>query len=107
MIDPKLLRSDLESIAEQLTVKRFELDCDGFLALEAQRKALQLLAEGVQQERNAYSKSMGKLMGEAKAKGEDVEPLKQKGEQLKNESAEADAALASVQEQLDLSLIHI
>lgn len=42
-----------------------------------------MLAEGVQQERNAYSKSMGKLMGEAKAKGEDVEPLKQKGEQLK------------------------
>ena len=101
MIDPKLLRSDLESIAEQLTVKRFELDCDGFLALEAQRKALQLLAEGVQQERNAYSKSMGKLMSEAKAKGEDIEPLKQKGEQLKNESAKADAALASVQEQLD------
>ena len=30
MIDPKLLRSDLESVAEQLKVKRFELDCDGF-----------------------------------------------------------------------------
>ena len=30
MIDPKLLRSDLESVAEQLKVKRFDLDCDGF-----------------------------------------------------------------------------
>jgi seryl-tRNA synthetase len=101
MIDPKLLRSDLESIAKQLKVKRFDLDCDGFLALDIQRKTLQLQAESVQQERNTYSKSMGKLMGEAKAKGDDIEPLKLKGEQLKNDSAIADAALAAVQERLD------
>lgn len=101
MIDPKLLRSDLESIAKQLKVKRFDLDCDGFLALDIQRKTLQLQAESVQQERNVYSKSMGKLMGEAKAKGDDIEPLKLKGEQLKNDSAIADAALAAVQERLD------
>jgi seryl-tRNA synthetase len=62
---------------------------------------LQLGAESLQQERNAYAKSMGKLMGEAKAKGEDVEPLKLKGEKLKNDSAAADAALADVQVQLD------
>ena len=101
MIDPKLLRSDLASIAKQLKVKGFDLDCEAFLALEAERKALQLEAESLQQERNAYAKSMGKLMGEAKAKGEDVEPLKLKGEKLKNDSTAADAALADVQVQLD------
>ena len=101
MIDPKLLRSDLASIAKQLKVKGFDLDCEAFLALESERKALQLEAESLQQERNAYAKSMGKLMGEAKAKGEDVEPLKLKGEKLKNDSAAADAALADVQVQLD------
>ena len=101
MIDPKLLRSDLASIAKQLKVKGFNLDCEAFLALEVERKALQLGAESLQQERNAYAKSMGKLMGEAKAKGEDVEPLKLKGEMLKNDSAAADAALADVQVQLD------
>ena len=101
MIDPKLLRSDLASIAKQLKVKGFNLDCEAFLALEVERKALQLEAESLQQERNAYAKSMGKLMGEAKAKGEDVEPLKLKGEKLKNDSAAADAALADVQVQLD------
>jgi len=101
MIDPKLLRSDLASIAKQLKVRGFDLDCEAFLALEAERKALQLEAESLQQERNAYAKSMGKLMGEAKAKGEDVEPLKLKGEKLKNDSAAADAALADVQVQLD------
>jgi len=101
MIDPKLLRSDLASIAKQLKVKGFNLDCEAFLALEVERKALQLGAESLQQERNAYAKSMGKLMGEAKANGEDVEPLKLKGEKLKNDSAAADAALADVQVQLD------
>ncbi|MDG1244603.1 MAG: serine--tRNA ligase [Porticoccaceae bacterium] len=101
MIDPKLLRSDLASIAKQLKVKGFDLDCEAFLVLEAERKALQLEAESLQQERNAYAKSMGKLMGEAKAKGEDVEPLKLKGEKLKNDSAAADTALADVQVQLD------
>ena len=101
MIDPKLLRSDLESIAKQLKVKGFDLDCETFLTLEAERKALQLQAESLQQERNVYAKSMGKLMGEAKAKGEDVEPLKLKGEKLKNDSAAADVALADVQVQLD------
>ena len=101
MIDPKLLRSDLASIAKQLKVKGFDLDCEAFLALESERKALQLEAESLQQERNAYAKSMGKLMGEAKAKGEDVEPLKLKGEKLKNDSAAADAALDDVQVQLD------
>ena len=101
MIDPKLLRSDLASIAKQLKVKGFDLDCEAFLVLEAERKALQLEAESLQQERNAYAKSMGKLMGEAKAKAEDVEPLKLKGEKLKNDSAAADTALADVQVQLD------
>ena len=101
MIDPKLLRSDLNAIADKLIVKGYELDCETFLALEAQRKALQLAAESVQQKRNAYAKSMGKLIGQAKASGEDVEPLKLKGEQLKNDSVAADAALADVQLALD------
>jgi len=105
MIDPKLLRSDLNAIADKLNIKGYELNCESFLDLEAQRKALQLAAESVQQERNAYAKSMGKLIGQAKASGEDVEPLKLKGEQLKNDSITADAALAEIQQALD-ELLH-
>ena len=107
MLDPKLLRSDLNAVAESLNIKGYTLDCEAFMALEAQRKALQLAAESLQQERNTYSKSMGKLIGEAKAKGEDIEPLKAKGEQIKNDSAAADAALAEVQAQLDSLLQEI
>ena len=104
MLDPKLLRSELNTIAQSLKVKGFELNCDEFLSLEAQRKALQLEAEAIQQERNAYAKSMGKLIGQAKANGEDIEPLKARGEALKKDSADADAALALVQGQLDALL---
>ena len=104
MLDPKLLRSDLNAVADSLKIKRYDLDTDAFLALEAQRKELQLAAESLQQERNAYAKSMGKLIGEAKAKGEDIEPLKAKGEQIKNASAQADAALGEVQGNLDTML---
>jgi len=101
MLDPKLLRSDLNAVATSLKTKRYDLDTDAFTALETQRKALQLAAESLQHERNSYSKTMGKLIGEAKAKGEDIEPLKAKGEEIKNDSAAADAALAAVQEALD------
>lgn len=102
MIDPKLLRSDLKNIAEQLKVKSYDLDCAEFLSLDSQRKTLQLTAESLQQERNAYAKSMGKLMGQAKASGENIEPLKLKGDQLKTDSAAADLALAVIQDQLDV-----
>ena len=104
MLDPKLLRSELNSIAQSLKVKGFELNCDDFLSLESQRKELQLKAEAVQQERNAYAKSMGKLIGQAKANGEDIEPLKAKGEALKKASTDADTALAEIQAQLDTLL---
>jgi seryl-tRNA synthetase len=104
MLDPKLLRSDLNAVAAGLQVKGYQLDTQAFTALETQRKALQLAAESLQQQRNSFAKSMGKLIGEAKAKGEDIEPLKAKGEQIKADSAAADAALAAVQDQLDALL---
>jgi len=104
MLDPKLLRSELNTITQSLKIKGFELNCDEFLSLEAQRKSLQLEAEAIQQERNAYAKSMGKLIGQAKANGEDIEPLKARGEALKKDSTDADAALALVQGQLDALL---
>jgi seryl-tRNA synthetase len=104
MLDPKLLRSELNTIAQSLKIKGFELNCDEFLSLEAQRKDLQLESEAIQQERNTYAKSMGKLIGQAKANGEDIEPLKARGEALKKDSADADASLAVVQSQLDALL---
>ena len=101
MIDPKLLRADIDTTAQQLKIKNYDLDIKAFLALEAQRKSLQSDAERLQQERNAYAKSMGQLIGQAKKNGEDIAPLKNKGEELKKDSIAADLALLDVQDQLE------
>jgi seryl-tRNA synthetase len=101
MIDPKLLRADIDTTAQQLKIKNYDLDIKAFLALEAQRKSLQLNAERLQQDRNAYAKSMGQLIGQAKKNGEDIAPLKNKGEELKKHSVAADLALLDVQDQLE------
>ncbi|TNE93737.1 MAG: serine--tRNA ligase, partial [Gammaproteobacteria bacterium] len=104
MLDPKLVRSEPQTIAAALAVKGFTLDVDKLNEWEASRKELQDKAQSLQAERNAYAKSMGKAIGEAKAKGEDIEPLKAKGEALKLACSEAETALASVQQQLDAYL---
>ena len=101
MIDPKLLRADIDTTAQQLKIKNYDLDIKAFLALEAQRKSLQSDAERLQQERNAYAKPMGQLIGQAKKNGEDIAPLKNKGEELKKDSIAADLALLDVQDQLE------
>lgn len=100
MLDPKLLRSDLIAVAASLEKKGFTLDTESFLALENQRREKQIAAEKLQAERNAYSKSMGKLIGEAKAKGEDIEPLKAKGETFKNAVVQAEVELNDINLQL-------
>ncbi len=101
MLDPKLVRSEPESIAEKLAVKGFTLDVEKLKELEAVRRQLQDKAQSLQAERNAYAKSMGKAIGEAKAKGEDIAPLKAKGEELKKSCTQAEEELGEVQNQLD------
>ncbi len=71
MLDPKLIRSDLRSVAEQLKKRYFELDVSALEKLEKNRKACQIQTEELQNERNSKSK----LIGQTKAAGEDIQPL--------------------------------
>ncbi len=71
MLDPQLLRSDIDTIAQQLKKKGFELDVNAYQSLEAKRKSLQVEAEQLQAKRTSLSKNIGKL----KASGGDVEAL--------------------------------
>ncbi len=71
MIDAKLLRQSTSEVAKNLARRNFEFDADAYLALEEQRKAVQVEVESLRAERNASAKRIGK----AKAQGEDVEPL--------------------------------
>ena len=46
MIDPKLLRADIDTTAQQLKIKNYDLDIKAFLALEAQRKVFSQMPRG-------------------------------------------------------------
>jgi seryl-tRNA synthetase len=71
MLDPRLLRNNLEEVAQQLQRRGYVLDTQRISALEEQRKTLQVEAQDLQNERNSRSKSIGR----AKAAGEDIQPL--------------------------------
>ena len=55
MLDPKLLRSDLDTVAGQLARRGFELDIQRLQHLEEQRKGLQIKTQQLQAERNSGS----------------------------------------------------
>ena len=91
MLDPNLLRNEPDAVAEKLARRGFKLDVDTLRSLEERRKVLQVETENLQAERNARSKSIG----QAKARGEDIEPLREEvnvlGERLDAAKAELDA----------------
>lgn len=71
MLDPYLLRTELDHVQKELARRGFALDTETYTALETQRKAIQVKTQELQNERNSGSK----LIGQAKAKGEDIQPL--------------------------------
>jgi seryl-tRNA synthetase len=89
MLDPKLLRHDLDAVAKNLARRGFVLDRARYQALEAERKRLQVEVEALRQQRKERSKAIGL----AKAAGEDVEALRSEVGQLGD-------ALAGSEEQL-------
>ena len=96
MLDPKLLRTDLEAVAANLARRGFRLDTERLRELEARRKALQVRTQELQKERNARSRRIG----QAKARGEDIQPLLAEVGRLGDELKQAEAELAAVQAEL-------
>ncbi|QKN82542.1 serine--tRNA ligase [Scandinavium goeteborgense] len=98
MLDPNLLRTEPDAVAEKLARRGFKLDVDKLRALEERRKVLQVNTENLQAERNSRSKSIG----QAKARGEDIEPLRLEvnklGEELDAAKAELDALLVEIRD---------
>jgi seryl-tRNA synthetase len=99
MLDPALLRGQLDSVAEKLLTRGYDLDKAAIEALEAQRKSVQTQTQELQNLRNTRSKAIGM----AKGKGEDTSALMAEvagiGDKLKaNEArlAEIQAELANV-----------
>lgn len=88
MLDPSLLRNDLAGVKTALQRRNQVIDFAEYEELEARRRTLQVETEALQAERNKRSKGIGN----AKAQGEDIEPLLAEvsnlGEQLKAQQSE-------------------
>jgi len=71
MLDPQMLRADVEAIAKRLETRGIDINAQRFQELEAARKEVQSLVESAQASRNKLAREIG----QAKAKGEDVKEL--------------------------------
>jgi len=99
MLDPALLRGQLDATAERLAARGYQLDKAAIEAIEAERKTVQTETQELQNLRNTRSKAIGV----AKGKGEDASALMAEvagiGDKLKaNEHrlAEVQAKLADI-----------
>jgi len=93
MLDPQLLRSELSQTAEKLARRGFVLDVETFAQLEQRRKKIQIETESLQSERNSRSKKIG----QAKAAGEDIQPLLDEVASLGDKLKEAETELMDLQ----------
>ncbi len=96
MIDVQLLRTQLDEVAARLATRGAAFDRDGFLALEAERKAFQTRTQALQSERNAHAKKIG----QAKAKGEDIASLMAEAGGANRALNELEGQLADAQRRL-------
>ena len=96
MLDPKELRTDLESVARNLARRGFVLDRPRYQALEDDRKSLQVRVEQLRHERRERSRGIGR----AKAAGEDIEPLRLQVRELGDALTKAEADLHDLQGEL-------
>jgi seryl-tRNA synthetase len=97
VIDPKLLRTDPESVARNLARRGYTLDVAALKTLEEKRKPWAVEVDRLRAERNANAKAVGV----AKGRGGDVSALLARSEALTSELARAEGALSGVQNELE------
>jgi len=103
MIDPQLLRKDIESVRARLLSRKFELDVAQFALLENDRKQLQTRTEDLQAKRNQLAKAIGMKKG----KGEDASAEMNEATQINLAMEMGAARLAVVQTELNDFLMGI
>ena len=92
MLDPQLLRTDPEAVATALSDRGYELDVDAWRQLETRRKDLQIRVQELQNRKNQSAKSIG----QAKARGEDIQPLLDEVKHLGEELGQGEAEFSEI-----------
>lgn len=92
MLDPRMLRQELDTVVANLARRGFAFDRERFAELEAERKTRQVEVESLRSERNERSKSIGRQ----KASGKDIAPLLEEVGRLGDALAESEQRLGVV-----------
>jgi len=103
MLDPKLIRTELDMVAKKLANRGFTLDVEKLATLEEQRKELQVRTQDLQRLRNNSAKAIGK----AKANGENTAPLLAAVADMGDKLNDSEAELREVQQELDSILMGV
>ncbi|EIC29773.1 MULTISPECIES: serine--tRNA ligase [Methylomicrobium] len=103
MLDPKLFRTELDYVTEQLARRGFAFDAEAYAELEGRRKDVQVRTQDLQNERNSRSKTIG----QAKAKGEDIQPLMDQVQHLGDQLRQAESELTEIQSSITAMLEYI
>ena len=98
MLDPHLLRENPDYIAKQLMTRGFRFDVNAFVDLDERRKLLQVATQALQNERNQRSKEIG----HAKARNEDITPMRADVNRISDELEIKKIELAAVLQELDV-----
>ena len=97
MLDPRLFRTELDFVTEQLSRRSFNFNPESYTELESRRKSVQIKTQELQNERNSRSKAIG----QAKAKGEDVQPLLDEVQHLGDALKAAETELTEIQSEME------
>lgn len=97
MIDPKLLRNNIEAVNAALAKRGVQLDVATWAELEARRKEIQSKTESLQAERNAGAKKVGQL----KREGGDTAEVMARMQAISDEIKAAEQALTALQAEIE------
>ena len=103
MLDPILLRKDLQTVVDRLKTRGVSFDTERFNDLESRRKAVQTETESLQARRNALAKQIGQL----KAKGEDASAVMAESQAVPVRLKQLEEELAALQQPLNELLMSV
>lgn len=97
MLDTKLLRSNADEVAKQLSRRGYTLDTAKLSELEDKRKHLQTQTQELQNKKNNFAKQIG----QAKATGQDIKPLLADADKTGGDLAENEKQLNQILAELN------
>ena len=103
MLDPNQLRRELDTTAQALQRRGFQLDKPYFTELENRRKSVQVETENLQARRNAVSK----LIGQLKSQGKDASAEITESQTIPDQLKKLEAELNTIQTELNTWLANI